>query len=225
MPPEQLVQILSCDAPDHHFLRTVDGAIADAVARSGSWLACRPGCSQCCHGVFSISPLDAHRLVTGLDALTGSDPARAARVRKRVRISAERLLPEFPGDPLTGTLKDTPEAAVAFEDFANEEPCPVLDPETHTCDLYAHRPVLCRTFGPPLETEEAGLAICDLCFNGASPAEIKAAQIDPAIVRVEQAAVTAHAAATGRLIGDTIVTFALAGAPTVPHLTTGIQTA
>ncbi len=27
-----------------------------------------------------------------------------------------------------------------FEDFANDEPCPVLDPKTGTCDLYTARP-------------------------------------------------------------------------------------
>ncbi len=29
-------------------------------------------------------------------------------------------------------------------------PCPALDPATGHCDLYVHRPITCRTFGPPV---------------------------------------------------------------------------
>ncbi len=61
-------------------------------------------------------------------------------------------------------------------------PVPVLDPATQTCDLYAHRPVLCRTFGPPIrndhEDAEAGLAICELCFHGANEEAVEAAEMD-----------------------------------------------
>ncbi len=43
-------------------IQIVDAALASAVARSGPHLVCRPGCSQCCHGVFQITALDAQRL-------------------------------------------------------------------------------------------------------------------------------------------------------------------
>ena len=122
-----------------------------------------------------------------------------------------RLAPEFPGDPVTGELGTTDEDATAFEEFANEEPCPVLDPASQTCDLYAARPMLCRTFGPPLKMPEGGLAICDLCFDGASPAEIEACQMDPAILDREAEADEQHSQATGDAF-QTTVAFALARA-------------
>ena len=202
--PDQLVHI-------------VDAALANAVQRSGDWLACRPGCSQCCHGVFAISTLDAHRLQQGLLALSHTDPTRAAAVHTRARASATRLAPTFPGNPVTGTLDSTPEAMEAFDTFADDEPCPALDPATQTCDLYAARPILCRTFGPPLVTPDAGLAVCELCFDGASPEEIDRCQLDPTILDAEQQAEAAFAAHSPTASSDdpfrTIIPFALASSP------------
>ena len=52
-------------AGDMELVQIMDAALADATTRSGAWLACRPGCSQCCHGVFRMSMLDAERLREG----------------------------------------------------------------------------------------------------------------------------------------------------------------
>ena len=68
----------------------------------------------------------------------------------------------------------------SFEDFANDEPCPALDPASGTCDLYAHRPMTCRVFGPPIQSD-GGLGVCELCFQDATADEIAACemQVDP----------------------------------------------
>ena len=63
-----------------------------------------------------------------------------------------------------------------FAEFANDEPCPVLDPETGLCDLYDARPMACRTFGPPVRAE-GGLGVCELCFHGATDAQIAACEM------------------------------------------------
>jgi Fe-S-cluster containining protein len=167
---------------DTGLIQIVDAALADAVRRSGAWLACRAGCSQCCHGVFEITALDGARLRDGLAELRASDPARAARVRDRVERALERLGPWFPGDLAAGVLAGTEEEIELFEEFAHADACPALDPETQSCDLYEARPILCRTFGPPIRNEggeqEGGLAICELNFVGASPEEIAAGEMD-----------------------------------------------
>src|SRR5713101_9569414 len=95
-------------------------------------LAFTPGCSQCCHGVFAINQLDAIRLRQGLAELEAQDPERAARVRARALDTVARLSEDYPGDPVSGVLDedDTDEAAKRWDDFANAEPCPVLDPAT-----------------------------------------------------------------------------------------------
>jgi len=167
----------SLPAGDQKLVQIVDAALADATRRGGSWLVCRPGCTQCCFGVFSISQLDAARLRHGLQDLEARDAQRADAIRKRARAAIARLSAAYPGDPVTGILADDEEAEARFEDFANDEPCPVLNPTTGTCELYQWRPITCRAFGPPVRSED-GLGICELCFQGASDEEIAECEME-----------------------------------------------
>src|SRR5215467_10641663 len=50
---------------DRKLIQIVDAALADTARRSGDWLVCRPGCTQCCLGAFAINQLDALRLQRG----------------------------------------------------------------------------------------------------------------------------------------------------------------
>ncbi|MGA8431119.1 MAG: YkgJ family cysteine cluster protein [Candidatus Sulfotelmatobacter sp.] len=165
---------------DNALIQIVDAALADAARRSGEWLVCRPGCTQCCVGVFAINQLDAVRLQQELADLEKTDPQRAGRVRARARATVKRLSPDFPGNPKTGLLDESPEAEERFAEFGNDEPCPVLDPDTGLCDLYEARPMTCRTFGPPVQSD-GGLGVCELCFHGASDEQIAACEmvVDP----------------------------------------------
>jgi Fe-S-cluster containining protein len=189
-------------------LQVLDQSIASAIQRSGAHLACRPGCAQCCHGVFEISALDAHRLREGL---ASAEPGLRARIQTRIAQARAHLAPFFPGNPETGRLNPDPEAQELFEEWAHADPCPILDPATQTCDLYAARPILCRTFGPPIRNDpddaEAGLAICELCFTGATPEEVAAAEIDSSFRKLQQQEEAAcEAAHPGS--GPTIIAFA-----------------
>jgi len=163
-------------AADRKLIQIVDAALADASRRSGEWLACRPGCTQCCVGVFAIHQLDVVRLRHGLADLGKTDPQRARRIRERARASVARLSADFPGNAQTGVLDEGPEAEERFAEFANDELCPVLDPETGLCDLYEARPMTCRTFGPPVRAE-GGLGVCELCYQGASDQQIAACEM------------------------------------------------
>ena len=49
-------------AKDRALIQIVDSALAEAARRSGKWLVCRRGCTQCCIGVFPINQLDAPAL-------------------------------------------------------------------------------------------------------------------------------------------------------------------
>jgi Fe-S-cluster containining protein len=189
-------------------VQIADAALASVVERSGEHLACRPGCSQCCVGVFPIAQQDAARLRDGLSGL--ADLEKAGRIRSRVLASLGRIDPWFPGDRATGVLGEDYEAAILFEEFANDEPCPVLDMETGTCDLYEARPVLCRTFGPPMRTEEGNLATCELCYIHATTEEIAECELDPGFPAVEAASNAEYEVACG-VEGATLVAYALRG--------------
>jgi Fe-S-cluster containining protein len=193
---------------DHQLIQIVDAALADVTRRSGKWLACRPGCTQCCIGAFSINQLDALRLRRGFADLEKLEPARAARIRERARQSVARLSADFPGDPVNGLLDEGDEAEQRFEDFANDEPCPVLDPETGYCELYKSRPMTCRVFGPPVRSED-GLGVCELCFQGAPDKEIAACEMKPDPDDLESRLLAQLEKATGKR-GNTIIAFCLA---------------
>src|SRR5215472_4172736 len=120
---------------DLQLVQIVDSALAEAARKSGEWLVCRPGCTQCCLGPFPISQLDAARLRRGMAELQKTDTARAKRVRKRVRDFVRRFSAAFPGDPATGILAGDKESDAFFAGFANDEPCPALDPQSGLCDL------------------------------------------------------------------------------------------
>ena len=192
---------------DRKLVQIMDAALADSSRRSGEWLVCKPGCTQCCVGVFAIHQLGAARLQQGLEELSASDPERASNVRKRARKSVERLAEEFPGDPETGLLDPSEEAAACFEDFANDEPCAALDPRTGLCDLYLSRPMTCRVFGPPVRSEQ-GLGVCELCYHGATEEQIAGCEMPVDPEGLEAQLLDEFERSTGRH-GRTLVAFAL----------------
>ena len=134
--------------------------MAEAVRRGGEWIACRPGCFECCLGPFSISHSDAERLREGMAHLDATARSRV-RARTEAYVAAIRSYDE---DGLPEGMDDTP--------------CPALDPGTGCCDLYEHRPVTCRTFGPAVKMPDGAVAACDLCYRGATDEEIAACAVE-----------------------------------------------
>jgi Fe-S-cluster containining protein len=170
---------------DQALIQIVDAALAEAARKSGAWLVCRPGCTDCCMGPFPITQLDARRLREGLAELESRDRQRAARVRERAR-----------------------QAVVATA--TDDDPCPALDPSTGTCDLYAARPITCRIFGPPVRYGSDAVGICELCFRGASDEEIAACQVEvgPGL----ESQLSNEVEETTGVRGETSVAFALVAA-------------
>src|SRR5580704_17393718 len=193
---------------DQQLIQIVDSALTEAARRSGEWLVCSPGCTQCCIGAFPINQLDALRLRRGLADLELRAPERAEGVRRRARQSVAGLSGDFPGNPVSGILDEGDDAAERFSDFANDEPCPVLDPETGNCELYESRPMTCRAFGPPVRSED-GLGVCELCYHGASDEQIAACEMKPDPDDLESALLRGVEESTGTR-GDTIIAFCLA---------------
>jgi Fe-S-cluster containining protein len=168
---------------DKELVQIVDASLADATERArksdgSSWLACRPGCTDCCQGVFRISVLDAERLRGALAELARHDPTRADDIQVRALAFVNRFASMFPGNAVTGRLD--PEEQGTWDEFADlpeaDVPCPVLDPSTGRCELYSGRPLTCRIFGPPVMNEE-GIGICKLCYDGANEVEVLAGEM------------------------------------------------
>src|ERR1035438_951123 len=163
---------------DSFLVQIMDSALADAAARAGDRLVCRLGCTQCCHGAFVVSPLDALRLHAGMEKLRATEPALAAEIAHRAGMWVVEHGAEFPGDVETGLLGNSAEERERFESFANAAACPALDPATGGCDVYAWRPMTCLVFGPPIRMGDgAALAHCELNFVGASEDEVAACEM------------------------------------------------
>lgn len=164
---------------DHALVQIADAHLADAARRAGPWLACRIGCTHCCHGAFPINMLDALRLRAGLRELHAIDPAIAEAIEHRARAWMAEHGPKFPASLKAGLLAAADNAP--FDDVSGDAPCPALNPATGGCDLYAWRPMTCRVFGPPVraasESGEEGLGHCELCFAGASSEQVAACEI------------------------------------------------
>lgn len=199
-------------AGDSELVQILDASLAEAARRAGPWLACRPGCTQCCHGAFAINALDVLRLRVGMEELRTAQPALAADLEARARTWLAEHLPDFPGDPQSGQLGTSDADHARFEDFANEAPCPALDPATGLCDVYAWRPMTCRVFGPPIrmatddnqgENPSEALGCCDLCFIGATESEIAACEMP--IPHTLESSLLSQTGQTG----ETVVAFAL----------------
>jgi Fe-S-cluster containining protein len=169
---------MALPAKDSELVQIVDAALNDAARRAGDWLVCRVGCTQCCYGAFAINQLDALRLKVGMVTLRSSEPETAAQIERRAQAWINAHGAEFPGDLETGELGEAERDRERFEEFANEAPCPALDPATGRCDVYEWRPMTCRVFGPPVRMGDgAALGHCELCFHGAGKDEVKACEM------------------------------------------------
>jgi Fe-S-cluster containining protein len=195
---------------DERLLRSVDGALEAGARRAGAWLACRVGCTECCIGPFPITWLDARRLADGLRELAARDPERAAAVQKRAQAAVRALRRWFPGDPATGRLNEDEAARQRFFDRHAARPCPALDARTGACELYAARPLGCRSYGPPLRVGGEDLPPCRLCFVGAGPRAIERSRVEIDGAATEDRLLRRLLRAGEPAGAETVVAFALA---------------
>ena len=208
---------MSLPAGDKQLVQIMDAALADTARRAGEWLVCRLGCTQCCIGAFAINQLDVLRLQQGMKELRAAQPDLAAEIERRASVWIARFGAEFPGDKQTGSLGQSDGDRERFEDFANDAPCPALDPATGRCDVYAWRPMTCRVFGPPVRMDagrDIGTAFghCELCFAGASQSEVAACEM--AVPHELEAKLLAEIeAADIGVENQTVVAFALLARP------------
>jgi Fe-S-cluster containining protein len=145
-----------------------------------------------------------------MDTLRTHNPMLAGQIERRAESWIDTHGDDFPGDPASGLLGETDADLQRFAAFANDEPCPALDPATGLCSVYEHRPMTCRVFGPPVRMDcgienTDVLGHCDLCFIGASTAEVAACEMP--LPHAHEAQLLDEIP----MHGETLVAFALLG--------------
>jgi Fe-S-cluster containining protein len=149
-------------------LERADQHFASVLQSQSRNLQCGAGCSLCCYGLFEIGSGDVPVIAEGLEKL---HPARRRKIiRKALEIVASTAHPNL--------RECDAEEKEAFFDRAQAIACPNLG-EDGLCQMYEHRPLVCRTFGLPLKEGRTYIGdICELNFTKASRKEKVAAAWD-----------------------------------------------
>lgn len=141
----------------HDYLRIAaawDAEFARNRQEYGERIHCRRGCSDCCSQMFQITELEAAYISRGVKELP-------PEVRERMEARARRYLPERE-KVLAG--RNVPDAWGSLPPPGLRIPCPAL--EDGACQIYSHRPLICRKYGVPLfnPRQPGQLFACELNF-------------------------------------------------------------
>ncbi len=155
--------------PDYReILTAADRFFSKVAAEQPAALACRLGCTLCCHGLFEISAADVSTVAQGLEALAPEQRhAVVARAEAAIAKTAHPVLRECAA-----------EEKEAFFARGDDVPCPFLG-DAGACMIYENRPLVCRTFGLPIRDGANFLGEeCELNFTASSLEEREAAAWD-----------------------------------------------
>jgi Fe-S-cluster containining protein len=195
------------DALERRLLAVLDSGFAHSRGRAGEHLLCARGCHDCCFGPFPITRLDVLRLRRGL---RHAAPEVAESIVADAREAVVALRSGLPGVADSGKVVNDEGALDGYLERLAGLACPVLDRTSGACRLWDHRPVACRTYGPPLSFEGEPAPHCGLCFVEATPETVEACRWDPDPDGLERQAL--------RLLGvdavedwETLVAYAVAG--------------
>ncbi len=116
-----------------------DQAFAQVAGRHPAEVACRPGCDDCCHAVFDLSPVESLALALAFSRLGRKERRAVGRRLQRAAADYDRVLEA--GARLGGEAR--------LEHFSRQRvACALL--EGGRCALYAERPLTCRLYGVPV---------------------------------------------------------------------------
>lgn len=121
-------------------LHEADQAFEGMRVRYDALMKCRLGCSDCCHAVFGLFPIEAAYLRARFGGL-GRKERRAALSRAE---KAERDL-----EQMMARLREEEDVNSPRDVLAKERVrCPFLD-DQNACIAYSFRPITCRVYGIP----------------------------------------------------------------------------
>ncbi len=127
----------------------------------GSRIGCRAGCSDCCHQLFQITEPEAARIWQGMQTLAPGDAERIRTKASQYVNDRQRLVAQ----------QGEPEAWGSLPPAGARLACPAL--LDGVCQIYPHRPLICRKFGVPLWNPDrpGRVYACELNFRNGEAIE------------------------------------------------------
>ena len=117
-----------------------DAAFARVAGQHPQAVACKPGCTDCCHALFDLTPIESLALALAFMELPRHIRREARRRGEKVAGVFDQTLAQAFGQKGEERLQVLSQARV---------PCPLLAVNDR-CLLYEHRPVTCRLYGIPV---------------------------------------------------------------------------
>lgn len=132
-----------------------EAEFARQKAQYGPKIQCRLGCTDCCHHLFRITELEAAYISKGIKGLAPNARRKLEERARRYHQEREQLLAERAVPDAWGTLPP-PGMRLA---------CSAL--EDGACQIYTHRPLVCRKYGIALyHPQKPGrIFACELNFK------------------------------------------------------------
>jgi Fe-S-cluster containining protein len=155
----------------------------------GERIQCRSGCDACCSQLFQITEIEAAVVSEGV---RGLEP----ELRERIEARAKAYLPER---ARLIAQQGMIEGWGSLPPEGTRLACPAL--ENGACQIYEHRPLICRKFGIPLWNPDrpGRVHACELNFKeGEEIEDGRLIQIQTALHNDWKAAQLAYNAAGGR---------------------------
>jgi Fe-S-cluster containining protein len=127
--------------PYELLVKEADEAFERMRVRYDALIKCRHGCSDCCHAVFGLFPIEAAYLQERLGGLGRKERRAALNRAEKSERDLERVM---------ARLKDEVEDPTSTHDALAKQRvrCPFLD-DQHACIAYPFRPITCRVYGIP----------------------------------------------------------------------------
>ena len=126
-------------------VQQVDSVFQQVEKEFHDCVACKVGCSDCCHALFDLSLVEALYIKSRFDEYF-QDEQRSLIIERANEADRAiyRLKRKAYKDHESGKLEDE-----ILNDMAGERVrCPLLNAQDK-CDLYGHRPITCRLYGIP----------------------------------------------------------------------------
>ena len=140
----------------------VESWIAEFLAKHGDEIACRAGCSDCCHPPETLLPIEAIRLAEEVGGLPAD--LRSFVARRLAEASPGVGLRDTPDDrcvPLSGEAREGLGQCDGSDPPDGGGSCVLL--REGLCLVYSCRPMICRTHGYPILVGEADGPLVDWC--------------------------------------------------------------